>query len=146
MRGTFNYGCDEGGTVSVSIEGFDSIITEAVERRIQASIAEAMQTEAGGIVERLVKEALSAKVKDGSRYRDIPFMEKLARDTIQEATTNVMRDWVIEYSPVIREALEKQIATQKFRKALSSAMLAGLLANAESKYFKVAVTYELEEK
>src|SRR3990167_10065173 len=101
----------------VKIEGFDSIIREAVEQRIRASIAESLDSERDGIVERVVRTALEAKVKDG--YRELPFLEKLSRDTIQEATEAVVSEWVMGLVQEIRAAIEKQLGTQKARTALA---------------------------
>ena len=131
--------------MTVSIEGFDNIITEAVQRRVEVSIADAMRSETDGIIERLVKEALAEPVKVGGRYsgRDMPFLKKLARETIQTATQDAMQQWVKEAGPQIRAELEKQMGTAKFRRDLASSMLSSMLDYNKKSWFNVSVDYKM---
>jgi len=83
---------------------------------------------------------LEAKVKDG--YRELPFLEKLSRDTIQEATEAVVSEWVMGLVPEIRAAIEKQLGTQKARTALASALVNQLIHVAEHPKWQIKVEFQ----
>jgi len=127
----------------VKIEGFDHIIREAVQKRIEASIAESLESERHAIVEAVVHVALNAKVKDG--YKEIPFIEKLARDEIQTATRDAVVGWVQSIKPDIQAEVEKLLATKKAQKELAAAMLGQLVGIADKPNWRINVGFEVPE-
>ncbi len=124
---------------TVKIDGFDHIIREAVQKRIEASIAESLVTERDGIVERVVGVALNAKVKDG--WKEVSFLDKLARDTIQKATQDVVKEWVGSLVPTIRAEIERQLGTKAVQKQIASEMVAQFIRTGTSHY-NIKVAFE----
>lgn len=124
---------------TVKIDGFDHIIREAVQKRIEASIAESLVTERDGIVERVVGVALNAKVKDG--WKEVSFLDKLARDTIQKATQDVVKEWVGSLVPTIRAEIERQLGTKAVQKQIASEMVAQFIRTGTSHY-NIKVEFE----
>jgi len=124
---------------TVKIDGFDHIIREAVQKRIEASIAESLVTERDGIVERVVGVALNAKVKDG--WKEVSFLDKLARDTIQKATQDVVKEWVGSLVPTIRAEIERQLGTKAVQKQIASEMVAQFIRTGTS-HFNIKVEFE----
>ena len=126
----------------VSIEGFDNIIAEAVRKRVEVSIVEGLSEDHDGLVERIVKTAMEGKIRDN--YRDIPFIEKLAKDVIQEAAREAMKAWVAEAAPQIQAEIEKQLGTAKFRKQATTAMLDNFIRHVQSGY-STKVSFEMHK-
>ena len=125
----------------VSIEGFDNIIAEAVRKRVEVSIVEGLAKDHDGLVERIVKTAMDGKIRDN--YRDIPFIEKLAKDVIQEAAREAMKAWVAEAAPQIQAEIERQLGTAKFRKQAATAMLDNFIRHTKAGY-STKVSFEMQ--
>lgn len=121
----------------VKIEGFDSIIAEAVNQRVAVAIAEALKGDQVRLVERFVDAALSAKTKDG--YRELPFIEKVAKDTIQEVTKQEVAKWAESIRPAITDELERQLGTKKMQREIATGLV-GSFMKATSSAWNIKVT------
>ncbi len=115
----------------------EHVVEAAVQAQVQKMIVESLEG-VDGMVGRLVAGALQTPVKDPSGYREIPFIQKLCRETVQTATTNAMRAWMADHEDALRAEVERQLTAQK--KEIATALVLSLAKSAASAYsFKVVI-------
>lgn len=115
----------------------EKVVEAAVQAQVQKMIVESLEG-VEGLVGRLVAAAMQQNVKDGSSYREIPFIQKLCRDTVQTAATEAMKAWMADHHDALRAEVERQLTAQK--KEIASALVLSLAKAAGSAYsFKVVI-------
>lgn len=115
----------------------EKVVEAAVQAQVQKMIVESLEG-VDGLVGRLVAGAMQAPTKDPGTYREIPFIQKLCRDTVQSAATSAMKAWMSEHNDALRVEVERQLVAQK--KDIASALVLSLAEAAGSAYrFKVVI-------
>lgn len=109
----------------------EKVVESAVRAQVQKMMVESLEG-VDGLVGRLIAGAMQVKVKDGVTYREIPFIERLCRDAVQEAAQEAMKAWIEENKPALRAEVERQLTAQK--KTLAESMVASFGAAAGDQY------------
>lgn len=115
----------------------EAVVESAVKAHVQKMIVESFES-IDGLVGRIVAGAMQAKVKDGSSYRELPFIEKLCKDAIQDAAQTGVRDWIEENRPALMAEVKRQVTAQKGD--IAASMVEAFIKGVSSTYsFKVLV-------
>lgn len=123
--------------------GKEGTMEEVIEAAVRAQVATMVTASLEGIdglTAKLVAGALQAPVKDGDRYssKEISFIEKLARDTIREATQEAMKTWVEENRGLLEAEVARQLSAQ--RKGIATTLVNSLAEGADKAYrFRVSI-------
>ncbi len=120
-------------TVSISQDSVQQI----VKAKIQAELLGAITKGDGGrtLIEKLVQEALAAKVKRD--YREVSFLDDLLTNVIQEETRKAFVQWCEKNRDKIHAAVQKAIEKDK---SLTTNLVAGMLNTVQSSYHvKIAI-------
>jgi hypothetical protein len=119
----------------------ENVVEAAVQAQVQKMIVESLEG-VDGMVGRLVAGAMQAPVKDN--YREIPFIQKLCRETVQTAATTAMKGWMEKNGPALQAEVERQLTAQK--KDVASALVLSLAKAAGNVYqFKVVIKERNED-
>lgn len=109
---------------------------------IQAQVVAALN-EQGALVEELVATVLKMKVRDQQSYRDMPFLEMLCRNAIQNAVEAAVKTWIQEQAPVIEKEVDKALRSNKaaFAKSLVRAAV-----DATKQHWRLKVDLSFEDR
>jgi histidine ammonia-lyase len=118
--------------MSRPLENIDKIVEEAVTQRTHAAIVQSLEGDMHGLVSKIVDTVLHTKVRDGNTYRDIPFIQMVARDAIQEVAKEAVAEWAQKARPKIQAELERQLSTSKTHRLIATQLVDKLVKTAES--------------
>ena len=113
----------------MSMDHLDRVVEEAVIQRTHAAIVESLANDGENLIASVVKLALEAKVKDG--YRDVPFIQKVARDQIQEVAQEAIKDWAQGTHEKIRDEIQRQLSSPATQKRIASALIEQMVKAAD---------------
>lgn len=127
--------------LSISKEIVEPIIRE----KIQAAIFSELNGDPRRLIDGIVMAALDQRVdRDGRKteYRHGPtYVEHLCSEAIRDAAKAAVRSWVEENTPLIREAVEREMGKKKG--AMSRAFVTGL-AKAMKQSWSFSVDVKLD--
>lgn len=120
-------------------------IEDVVEAAVRAQVAQMItQSLEGvdGLTARIVAGAMQAKVKDGSTYREIPFIQKLAADAVRDAAREAMAAWIQDNRAEIQAEVERMLKAQ--RRSIAESLVTSLASAAGSAY-RLSVVFQERE-
>ena len=127
------------------IEGdINQIIASAVNARVEAQVLAALSGDE--VIGKLVTAALTEQVSaTNDRYdsKKVPYLTKIVRDAIKEATAAALRRLIEEEMPVIEEEIRK--ALRRDIKGIAG-QLAGQLTKEATRAYGVTVELKFPER
>jgi len=136
-----------GNIVALDLNLDQNYIKGAVEEIVKSAIVQALGDPAS-IVKKAIDETINKKVdrdgKPSTSYSSIPFLDWLAKKTIEDTVREAMIEVVQENSSVLKKEFLSQMETKKFRDDLSAAFVNTVIKAAEATYH-MPVTVQFEK-
>ena len=136
-----------GNIIGVDLKLDQNYIEAAVQEIVQAGIVQAL-----GDPTRIVKDAVGSIVNkrvdsDGkvssSSYSSMPYLDWLAKKTIEDVVRETMRNVLESKRAFFVEEIERQLSDAKFRSDMCAAFVKSVLSASESAWrMPVAITFD----
>ena len=111
---------------NVEIKVSKELIEPVIAAKVQTAIVEALGDKRG-VIERMVAEALQAKVKNSQYgYDTVPWIDRVCKDLIQESAKVAIRKWADEQQEKIVAEFVRQLSTKGTARSVVKAMTTGL--------------------
>lgn len=109
---------------SIKVEIAQESVQEVIQNEVRLAVLAAMDPHKEKLMAEIVNQSLLAKSQDnGYRYKkdhEVPtVLEHMVRQMIREEAEKGIKEWVQGHRVEIAEKIRKQMATQRFGKALA---------------------------
>lgn len=116
----------------------EKVVESAVRAQVSQMVVQSLEG-VDGLTARIVAGALQSPVRDQRSYRDIPFIEKLAKDAITQAAQEAITAWIDENRDALRKEVARQLTANKDNIAAS---MIQSFTEAASSIYRMSVVFE----